>query len=136
MSMRILPVLFVAALTSALASGCGSPGGPSSTEIVAAFEAEGLTVVDPRPVEDEDLGMAPQTFEEGTHFVASNSEDLGAKVFTYESEADKEKMQDFYEGFSGMFASHVYETDRTLLQINGELRKAEADRYGEILEEM
>ena len=57
-------------------------------------------------------------------------------MFTYESEEDREKMQGFYEGFSGMLTSHVYEKDLTLLQINGELPKADADRYGEILEGM
>ena len=136
MSIRILLAPFAVALVAALAAGCGGSGGPSSTEVVEAFEAEGLTVVDPRPVEDEDLGIAPQIFEEGTHFVASKSEDLGARVFTYESEEDREKMQGFYEGFSGMLTSHVYEKDLTLLQINGELPKADADRYGEILEGM
>lgn len=127
----VFVVLFVA-----VAMGCGGGGGVTSAEIVEAFEDEGLTVVDPRPVGDEDLGMAPQTFEEGTHFVASESEDLGAKVFTYESEDDLRQMQDFYEGFSGMLYSHVYTNDLTLLQINGQLRKAEADRYGEVLEGM
>jgi hypothetical protein len=116
--------------------GCGAGGEPSSSEIVQAFEDEGLTVINPRPVQDEDLGMAPQTFEEGTHFVASTQEDLGAKVFTYESEDDLRQMQAFYEGFTGMFYSHVYTNDLTLLQINGQLPKAEADRYGEVLERM
>ncbi len=132
----LLAPFCVVVLVAALAVGCGGGETPSSAEIVEAFKNEGLTVVDPRLVKDDDLGMAPQTFKEGTHFVASKSEDLGAKVFTYESEEDRQKMQDFYEGFSGMFSSHVYAKDLTLLQINGQLPKADADRYGEILEGM
>lgn len=133
--MRGLALLTVAFLCASMV-GCGLGGNQNSEEIVQAFEEAGLTVVDPRPVEDEDLGMAPQTFEEGTHFVADPEEDLGAKVFTYESEEDLEKMQDFYEGFSGFLTSHVYTEGLTLLQINGQLRKAKADQYGEILEKM
>jgi hypothetical protein len=124
------------ALIGVLLVGCGTVGRSTSSDVVEEFEEEGLTVVDPRPVQDEDLGMAPQTFDEGTHFVASTEEDLGAKVFTYESEDDLRQMQTFYESFSGMFYSHVYTNDLMLLQINGQLPKSEADRYGEILEEM
>lgn len=133
--MRSLTLLVVA-LVGVLTVGCGVGGGPSSSEVVQAFEDEGLTVINPRPVKDKDLGMAPQTFEEGTHFVASTRENLGAKVFTYESEDDLRQMQAFYEGFTGMFYSHVYTKDLILLQINGQLPKAEADRYGEVLEDM
>jgi hypothetical protein len=111
-------------------------GGSSSSEVVQAFEDEGLTVINPRPVEDGDLGMAPRTFEEGTHSVASTREDLGAKVFTYESEDDLRQMQTFYESFSGIFYSHVYTEDLVLLHINGQLPKAQADAYGEVLEDL
>ena len=133
--MRFLTCLLVA-LVGILMVGCGAGGEPSSSEIVQAFEDEGLTVVNPRPVQDDDLGMAPQTFEEGTHFVASTQEDLGAKVFTYESKDDLRQMQTFYESFSGMFYSHVYTNDLTLLQINGQLPKSKADQYGDVLEQM
>ena len=133
--MRFLACLLVA-LVGILMVGCGAGGEPSSSEIVQAFEDEGLTVVNPRPVQDKDLGMAPQTFEEGAHFVASTREDLGARVFTYESEADLLQMQTYYEGFSGMFYSHVYTNDLMLLQINGQLPKSKADQYGDVQEQM
>jgi hypothetical protein len=110
--------------------------GGDLSEVVQAFEDEGLTVINPCPIEDGDLGMAPQTFEEGTHFVASTREDLGAKVFTSESEGDLRQMQTFYESFSGMFYSHVYTEDLVVLQINGQLPKAQADAYGEVLEDL
>ena len=128
-------LLFViGSVTYAALTGGGGEDGPSSAEVIKAFEDAGLTVVDPRPVEKGDLGKAPQTFEEGTHFVASTEEDLGAKVFTYESVGEMRKMKDFYEGFSGFLSSHVYTKDLVLLQIHGRLPKAEADRYGEVLE--
>ena len=79
--------------------------------------------------------MVPKTYREGTHFVIrpgrTENEEMGGRVFTYDSEDDLEVMRNYYEtvSSSSMFDGLV------LMQINGQIPKAQADRYGEVLQE-
>ncbi len=124
-------------------SGFGGP--PSSEEIVQAFRDEGLEVARSEPVDDEEdwqNSLVPKTYKEGTHFVIrpgrTEDDEMGGRVFTYDSEGDLEVMRNYYEtvsSSSSFFYTHVYVDGLVLMQINGQIPKAQADRYGEVLKE-
>jgi hypothetical protein len=123
-------------------TGLGGP--PRSEEIVEAFREEGLEVARSESVDEEEDwqdNLVPKTYKEGTRFIIrpgrTENDEMGGRVFTYDSEEDLEVMRNYYEtvSSSGMFYTHVYTDGLVLMQINGQIPKAQADRYGEVLEE-
>lgn len=124
-------------------TGLGGP--PSSDKIVEAFREEGLEVARSESVDDEEDwqdNLVPKTYKQGTHFVIrpgrTENEEMGGRVFTYDSEEDLEVMRNYYEtvsSSSGMFYTHVYTDGLVLMQINGQIPKTQADRYGDVLQE-
>jgi hypothetical protein len=112
---------------------------------VLAFEEEGLEVGDFYPVEQEpqwNRSPVPKTYEEGTRFeIPSLGRDPGGRVFVFEEQEDLEVMRDYYVQivempiFGPSPHSHLYQDGLVLLQINGQLPKTEADRYGEVLQD-
>ncbi len=84
----------------------------------------------------------PRTYEEGTRLeIPSLGKDAGGRVFSYESQEDLQVMRNYYEKLEETpllgpaLRSHLYQDGLLLVQINGDLPKTQADRYGEILEE-
>lgn len=142
-----LGVLAAAVLLGLVLFGTGLVGfgTPSSEDIVLAFEEEGLEVGEFYPVEQEpdwSESIVPKTYAEGTRFeIPSMGENEGGRVFVYESREDLEVMSDYYRAVEEMpilgpsLHSHLYEDGLVLLQINGELPKTEADRYGGVMQE-
>lgn len=116
---------------------------PTPDDVVKAFEDEGLTVENPRPVEDDPewgTGMLPKTMDAGTRFdlseYAKRKHPATVDVFHFASSEDQQVVSGYLDkvsGSSGMFYIHVYETDGFLLKIDGNVPKPEADRYGEVL---
>jgi hypothetical protein len=117
--------------------GCG--GAPSSEDVVTAFEDEGLEVGDSYPVEEDEVWQAfehPENYEDGTRFeIPSLGVGAGGRVFTFDSEDDLNEMRALYEDMAETpgVSSHLYQEDLVLLQVNGELPKAQADAYGDVL---
>jgi hypothetical protein len=118
-------------------------GTPSSEEVVQAFEDEGLSVGQSYPV-DEEPGAKnsplPKTYIEGTRFeIPAMGKNEGGRVFVFEDEEDLDVLERYYEEVENMpifgpsLRSHLYQEGLVLLQINGELPKTQADRYGEVL---
>ncbi len=137
--------LVAPAVLPAEIASTGFSGPPSSEEIVQAFRDEGLTVAKAEPVDEEEDwqdSLVPKTYKEGTHFVIrpgrTENDEMGGRVFTYDSEEDLEVMKNYYEtvsSSSSFFYTHVYVDGLVLMQINGQIPKAQADRYGEVLKE-
>jgi hypothetical protein len=140
-----LGVIAVAGLLALALFGTGLVGfgTPSSEDIVLAFKEEGLEVGEYYPVEqDKDWNDSPvpKTYTEGTRFeIPSLGQDAGGRVFVFESREDLEVIRDYYTQIEKMpifgpsLHSHLYEDGLVLLQINGELPKTEADRFGEVM---
>lgn len=125
----------------------GFLGQPTSQDVVQAFRDEGLEVGDSYDVDEEEgPSPVPRTYKEGTRFTIPSLERVatgeakeggpdnsaGGRVFTFDSEEDLAPVRDYYEGLgraSGLFFSHVFVEGNTLVQINGELPKSQADEY-------
>lgn len=125
-------------------TGCAMFGPPSPDDVIEEFRDEDLPLGEVYPVEEVEGWMespVPKTYEEGMHFDVSMLETgRGGQVFVFEEEEDLQVMEDYYRNLEEMpilgpsLHSHLYRNDLLLLQINGSLPKAEADKYGEVLE--
>jgi hypothetical protein len=117
---------------------------PSSADVVQAFVDEGLEVEALYNVEDSPgwgTGMLPKTMEEGTRFelrgYSMGNEPTTGDVFRFATEEDQRVVSDYLETVgqsSGLFYTHVYETDGFLLKIDGSVPKPVADRFNEVFQ--
>ncbi len=118
---------------------------PTSSEVVEAFEEEGLPVENAQLLSEDPewgTGMVPKTEKEGTRFQIGGRSTLGEPaeglVFTCESRDDLDVMKGYYETLNesggGMFYSHLYNKGLVFVRIDGTVPKSEANRYGEVLE--
>jgi hypothetical protein len=116
---------------------------PSSEEVVEAFRGAGLEVDKSYPVRREpgwEESSVADSFVDGTRFeIPSLGRDAGGRVFVCGSRDELEMMRDYYLDIEASFGpsshSHLYDEGLVLLQINGQLPKAQADRYRSVLEE-
>jgi hypothetical protein len=108
-------------------------------EVTQAFQNAGLEVGETYPVEEEpgwDENLLPKNYAQAVRFrIPSLGEDAGGRVFVFDSEADLATVRNFYERLGPAVRPHLYVKGQVLLQITNELPKAEADRYGAVLQE-
>ena len=111
---------------------------PNAEEVIQGFRNEGLEVGETQQVDREgDRSFVPKTYKEQVSFtIPSQGERVGARVFTFESQEDLEQVREHYEGFGGLFPSHVYVEDKVLVQISGSVPEEDAERYEEGLREL
>jgi len=120
----------------------GRPGlqgtlGPE--EVIQAFQNAGLDVGETYPVEEEpswDENLLPKSYAQAVRFrIPSLEGDVGGRVFVFDSEGDLAAVRNFYERLDSSVRPHLYVKSQVLLQISNEVPKAEADRYGAVLQE-
>ena len=122
---------------------------PTAQDVLQSFRDESLEVAYATNVEDDpnwQKGVpVPKTYKEAYRFSMPSlgNDSMGepkgtGKVFIFDSSNDLRAVQDYYQGFSGMLASHIYtnNAETVLLQMPaGDVPKAKADRYGNVLKE-
>ena len=121
----------------------------SPDEVIQAFENAGLEVGETYPVEQEpgwDANRVPKTYAQAARFTIPSlgvpeegvpgPRDRGGRVFVFDSQRDLDAVRGYYEALGPSALPHVYVKDQVLLlQITNDLAKAEADRYGAVLQE-
>jgi hypothetical protein len=117
----------------------------SPDEVIQAFENAGLEVGETYPVEQEpgwDETKVPKSYAQAERFTIPSlgvppvGRDNGGRVFVFDSQRDLDAVRGYYEALGPSALPHVYVKDQVLLlQINNDLAKAEADRYGAVLQE-
>ena len=121
---------------------------PGPDEVIQAFQNAGLEVGETYPVEQEpgwNETRVPKRHTQAVRFTipslgvteeeVSGPRDRGGRVFVFDSEEDLAAVRNFYERLEPAVRPHVYVKDQVLLQIGNALPKAEADRYGAVLQE-
>jgi hypothetical protein len=121
------------------ASASPSAGGAASTsfqkwrnsQVIDAFKAAGLEMENPRPMsKPTDYGAAPTVDTEATQFsIPSLAEGGGGHIYNFASDADLEKMIQYYANASTDNFSWVYVKDNILVQLDGRLTEERAKRY-------
>ena len=116
---------------------CTSSGQSSLTmdQAMQAFRDAGLECENPQPVSKTDDSPLPKTFVEAKRCVVPSVDaDHGLRVFAFDNEHDLKMVQDYYEGFTGVFGSYVYVRDNLLFQTSVSMPKELAEQYREVLE--
>ena len=136
----LLVLILLVVLASSLMGG-GNSDAPTAEEVVQEFRDEGLEVGEVQPQQPGSSDPLPDTYEEHVRFlIPSAGEDLGGRVFTFESSGDLRTIRSYYEGLNdmgGLFcSSYVYENGLVLVQVPGDAGKEQADEYGRVLEGM
>ncbi|MBA3472232.1 MAG: hypothetical protein H0T57_03215 [Rubrobacter sp.] len=140
-----VPMYFLAGLQPGLSS-LAQATDPSTDDVIEAFRDEGLEVGNSYNVEDDPewgTGLLPKTMDSGTRFEIPGYQRAGGDeatgdVFHFATTQDQKVMSDYLDTVtksSGLFYTHVYETDGFLLKIDGNVPKTVADRYGETFED-
>ncbi|HVF00826.1 MAG TPA: hypothetical protein VNA27_05730 [Rubrobacteraceae bacterium] len=108
-------------------------------EVIQAFQNAGLEVGETYPVEAEPgwyETLVPKRYAQAVRFrIPSLGGDAGGRVFVFDSEGDLVATRNYYESLNPPVLPYVYVKDQVLLQITTDLPKAEADRYGAVLQE-
>ncbi|MCB9136730.1 MAG: hypothetical protein H6642_00110 [Caldilineaceae bacterium] len=114
---------------------CGGGAEPTTDDVVAAFEQAGLECVDPHPGVFTDDSLVPKTFEEVTVCeLPSQGEDDSLAIYRFSSEENLKQVKDFYEGFSGLFGSYLYQNGNLLVQTFNTMPIELAEQYDEALQ--
>jgi len=134
----ILTLIFISAI-AVLAACSGSQAAKPVTgpDVVAAFKAAGLEAENVGTLEAKDYGAAPFVCQ-GTRFNIPSAgkfagRDLGGHIFVCPNQDDLKKLQDFYVKAgqaTALLASHLYVKGNVLVQLDGQLDRALADKYG------
>ncbi len=143
----VVTELMVVVVTATPAATIGLPvasGTPNpfvvftSEQVAQVFRREGLEVDHPRPMTADDYGLVPMLASEGTRFfIPSICADCGGRIMSFANKQDLTIVQDYYaqmEHFGAVLASWVYVKDNILLEINGDLPEADAQKYAAVLE--
>ena len=122
---------------------------PEPGQVIQAFQNAGLEVGETYPVEEEpgwDETQVPKRYAQALRFTIPSlgvpeegqpgPRDRGGRVFVFDSQRDLDAVRGYYEALGPSALPHVYVKDQVLLlQITNHLPKAEADRYGAVLQE-
>jgi len=132
--MKHRKVLTLIALIIILLCSCGGNTGPQWTadQVIVAFQSANLEAESISPLTKDDYGLAPYVCT-GIHFlIPSLCPDCGGRVFACDSQADQDKLEEFYVTMgqeSALFFSWVHTKDNILVQINGDLPEDQAQQY-------
>ena len=110
----------------------------TTAQVLAAFKAARLEATNPRPMSQEDYGQVPMVATEAIRFfMPSLGGTKGGHVFSFATDADLETVRKYYQNGSGAAKPPwIFVRDNILVQINGELSSAQAQRYQSALKAM
>jgi hypothetical protein len=110
----------------------------TTAQVLAAFKAARLEAANPRPMSQEDYGQVPMVATEAIRFfVPSLGGTKGGHVYSFATDADLETVRKYYQNGSGAAKPPwIFVRDNILVQLNGELSSAQAQRYQSALKAM
>jgi hypothetical protein len=112
----------------------------NNDQVIAAFQAAGVEMKDPRPMTKDDYGLSPMSAIMGTRFLTpSVCADCGGRIFTFATPKDLEISQTYYTNLSKVSAalfSWVFVKDNILVQINGDMKEEQARKYETVLKNL
>ena len=139
MTRRIAAPIFALFLVSACSSSPSSAPTFTSSSVVQAFASAGLEAGSPTTMTVADFGTAPHLTTDGTHFlVPSACSGCGGRALVFTSLSDLQTTKAYYDNLgksSAALFSWTFENDKrlVLVQINGQLSKDKADKYGVVV---
>jgi hypothetical protein len=112
----------------------------SSDEVVKAFKDAGLEAEAARPMTKEDYGIAPMRAKEGKRFyIPSIGKDKGGRILVFDNSTVLEQTKKYYDEMgkqSAMFFSWTVAKGMVLVQITGDLKEAQFNKYKAVVESL
>jgi hypothetical protein len=132
--------VIVFALGVLLLAACGGAPAAAVTpeQVLAQIKAAGLEAESPSAMQASDYGPAPLLCQDGARrfLIPSMGADKGGRLYVCANADDAAKLKTYYDEMgkaSALFASHTFQKGGVLVQINGDLDKAVADKYGAVV---
>jgi hypothetical protein len=113
----------------------------TAERVIRQFQQAGLEAADPRPMTADDYGLAPLVCQDNSmrFFIPSLGPNAGGRVFVCPSTDEVDELKLFYarQGQQNPeLRSWTFVNERVLVQLNGGLPQEQAERYGEVLNEL
>lgn len=107
-------------------------------KIIAAFKKAGLKAEKPVEMEPKDFGLAPFVGEEAYRFgVPQVCSDCNGRIFSVSNTTERAQLVKYYTDLGKRTAalySWVFERSTIVLQLNGDMKRAEAMKYKAVLD--
>jgi hypothetical protein len=105
---------------------------------IAAFKKAGLKAEKPRLMEPKEFGIAPVVTEDAYIFgIPQVCSDCNGRIFSVPNDSDRVKLVKTYVDLgknSSFMFSWVFEYKNLVLQLNGDMKRAEANKYKTVLQ--
>ena len=130
---------FIVLLSVLALAACGSNSKEASVttnDVIQSFKDDGLDIGDISDLENKEFG---DTRKEGKRIlVPSLGEDAGGRLFMFKDKKGLEQAKLYYDELgkgSPLFYSHTHANGLFLLQMNGEMKDAEFEKFKNSMDE-
>ena len=134
---KILTFIMLLSVLSLAACGSGSKEASITTnDVIQSFKDDGLDIGDISDLESKEFG---ETRKEGKRIlVPSLGEDAGGRLFEFKDKKGLEAAKSYYDDLgkdTPLFYSHTYANGLFLLQMNGDMKDAEFEKFKNSMDE-
>ncbi|MEH7754774.1 stress protein [Bacillus toyonensis] len=109
----------------------------TTTSLISEFKKAGLEAENPTDLEQKEFGNMRK---DGKRILAPKlGEDKGGRVFEFSKNEDLEKAKKYYDELGNsapMLFSHTYAKGNFLLQMNGDMKDDEFNKYKEVMDKV
>ncbi|WP_433775603.1 stress protein [Bacillus wiedmannii] len=109
----------------------------TTTSLISEFQKAGLEAENAADLEQKEFGNMRK---DGKRILTPKlGEDKGGRVFEFSKKEDLEKAKKYYDDLSNsapMLFSHTYAKGNFLLQMNGDMKDEEFNKYKEVMDKV
>ncbi|PEP96743.1 stress protein [Bacillus wiedmannii] len=109
----------------------------TTTSLISEFKKAGLEAENPTDLEQKEFGNMRK---DGKRILTPKlGEDKGGRVFEFSKKEDLEKAKKYYDDLGNsapMLFSHTYTKGKFLLQMNGDMKDEEFNKYKEVMDKV
>ncbi|MFU2033152.1 stress protein [Bacillus wiedmannii] len=109
----------------------------TTTSLISEFKKAGLEAENPTDLEQKEFGNMRK---DGKRILTPKlGEDKGGRVFEFSKKEDLEKAKKYYNDLGNsapMLFSHTYTKGKFLLQMNGDMKDEEFNKYKEVMDKV
>lgn len=106
-------------------------------KVIEEFKAAGLEAENPSDLPEKEFGNTRK--EAKRILVPALGEDSGGRIFEFKNKEDLEKAKKYYDDLGNgnqMLFSHTYAKGNFLIQMNGDMKDAQFNKYKEVMDKV
>ncbi|EWH20411.1 membrane lipoprotein lipid attachment site-containing protein [Bacillus haynesii] len=132
---KLLVILLGVLFLTACSNPAEGDNEVTADKVIQAFKDAGLEAENPTDLKEKEFG---NTREEGKRIlVPSLGDDAGGRLFKFKNKDDLKKAKAYYDDLgnsSPLFFSHTYAKDNFLLQMNGDMKDDQFEKYKAVMD--